>query len=110
MVASQLVDLELRGEKTFTYEVIGVDYEQTILNTRFTGLKLPDSHGLNITFRQARGEQFMVTSFSPLIDVDGKVNKVTKIKVLVNYASDLSGQDRDHLFANASVLRKRGVV
>jgi len=104
--ASQLVNLNLRGNKNFNYEVISIDYEQTPLNSLFSGIQYSESVNLNIAFKKARFEHFMVASFDPLVDLNGKIAKVSKIKLKVNYNNNLGENDREHIFADESVLRK----
>ncbi len=103
--ASKTIDINLRGKKNFEYEVVDVEYENTIYQSIFSGLNISKVQDLQVTFRESRGRNYMVTSFLPLIDVNGKVAKVKRIKIKVNYSNDLSGQDREHVFAEESVFK-----
>ena len=106
MFASQVINLNLRGEKQFDYVVESVEYFSTAYNTNFTGMKYPESADVKIKFSASRGEHFLVSTFNPIVSLNGAVKKVKKIKLKVNYTADLDAQNRAHVFASESILRK----
>ena len=103
---SQVIDLNIRGKKIFTYELVDIEYENTIYQSIFTGLNIPQNQDVEVAFRQSRADNHLVASFFPLININGKVNKVKRIRFKVNYQEDFTTQNREHTFANESVLRK----
>ncbi|MFD1552231.1 hypothetical protein DNU06_11645 [Putridiphycobacter roseus] len=105
MQAYQTVPLNYRGNQSFTYELVGITYESTIYNTIFTGLVLSDSPALDIQFSKSRGQYFLASNFTPLVNLNGVVKRVKTIKIKVINTDLPTNMDRAHVYAANSVLK-----
>lgn len=102
------IKLNARNAKIFSYDVIDIDYEKTIYQSVFNSDVISSSPNLKIEFRKARNVWYAVATFNPLLSVNGMVKKIKKIRIEVNAQNDftVAEDDREHVYANESVLRK----
>ena len=105
--ASQTLNLNVRSGSNFTYEITDIEYDNTIFQTVFESPIFSSSPEINVQFRKSRGQWMAVTTFKPMVSVNGTGKKIKRFKIVATYNSGSNANiDREHTFASESVLRK----
>ena len=103
--AHQTILLNYRGNQDISYDLVDIEYETTIYQTIFSGLKLSESPALEVEFKQSRGQHFLVSSFTPLLSQNGVVKRIKTIKLKIANTELPAAQNRAHVFSSNSVLK-----
>ncbi|MFK8038434.1 MAG: type IX secretion system sortase PorU [Crocinitomicaceae bacterium] len=98
--------LNVRNGSDFSFNIIDIVYENTIYQAVLNSAVISSSPNINIQIKTARNNKFLVSTFNPLLSVNGTVKKIKKIVVEINYSTVTTKDDREHIYANESVLRK----
>ncbi len=106
VVAAKTMNLNIRSGSDFSYEIAEIEYGNTVLKSVFYSPVFSNSPDINVQFRKSRNQWMLVSTFMPLVSVNGVVKRIKNIKVKVDYKTETSGFDREHTFAPESVLKK----
>ncbi|MBK7128168.1 MAG: type IX secretion system sortase PorU [Crocinitomicaceae bacterium] len=104
--SSQAISLNDRGIKSYTYQIKQVVYEK-IGNQQLVPAKqlvFKSQHDADIRFETARGENYLVARYNPIIEQNGELVIVSKMVIEVETIGTQITGDRAATFASTSVL------
>lgn len=98
--------LPTRGNNSFNYRLINVEYETVEFPSYYSTETLPSQLQEQVTFGKSREENYLTVTIHPLLSVDGQVQIVKKYDVEVSVVESTPANfDRAATFAPNSVLQ-----
>lgn len=104
LLSSETIALGFRGSKEFSYEILNIEYENTIYQQLFNQYEIPSEPRLEFTFTKSRNNHFIVAVVSPLVFQNGLIKKVKNVKLRISLEASTDNNDREHVYSNNSVL------
>lgn len=104
VTGTQVKELNFRGDFTFTGEVLNLSFQEVEIPSYFDKNALPSAPNVVVEFGSARGQNYLIVNYNPLILENGKVKMVKEIQIAVDGVNSPQNFDRSNSFASSSVL------
>jgi hypothetical protein len=105
VISVQTEQLYARGNNQFTTEIIKVEYKNIEIPALIDRDKISSEEIINTKVSKSGRSNFLNLIVSPIINQNGLIKIVSKVKVKVTYESDNEIHNRAATFASESVLK-----
>jgi hypothetical protein len=105
IISVQTKLLSIKGDFDFNYEVTSIDYENIVLPSNVKKTSIANSSNLEVYFGKSGVDNYMTLKMNPIFTQNGNTKIVKKIKIIVNYESNLGPQNKTATYAPESVLK-----